>query len=63
MLVIDTSFFFVVSHAGILVILPLTKSQELITGYIVGSLALVADSFHMLKYAYPSPSLLVTDLL
>jgi Co/Zn/Cd efflux system component len=28
---------------------PLTFAQELITGYAVGSLALVADSFHMLK--------------
>ena len=31
----------------------LTRYQEAITGYLVGSLALVADSFHMLKYSIP----------
>ncbi len=55
LLVIDTSFFFVVCpFRKKRLSSPLTNAQELVTGYIVGSLALVADSFHMLKSVYSS---------
>jgi solute carrier family 30 (zinc transporter), member 1 len=53
-LVIDVFFFFVELIVGqFLPILYPATIVLLSTGYAVGSLALVADSFHMLKSVHP----------
>jgi zinc transporter 1 len=53
LLVIDICFFFVELIIGqkVLYFPPWAVTNQLHPGYAVGSLALVADSFHMLKYA------------
>lgn len=53
LLVIDSVFFLVVSRFTKSSAVMTNLFQELITGYAVGSLALVADSFHMLKFVIP----------
>jgi len=52
LLVIDILFFFLELIVGTSFHFDIPRSANLaLSGYAVGSLALVADSFHMLKYA------------
>ena len=52
LLVIDILFFFLELLVGTSFLFSYSRFASLsLSGYAVGSLALVADSFHMLKYA------------
>lgn len=52
LLIIDLVFFFVELIVGMYPYYPFILFLCFTLGYAVGSLALVADSFHMLKYVH-----------